>query len=250
MLDESWSTVINKEKAWHDARRSTVGSSDIPIILGISPYKTPLDLWKIKTGKVHPEESNFAQQRGKDMEPIARDWFCERMGYYYEPKDFKIGRHTASLDGYNEVFHTGVEIKFNGKENHELAKQGKVPPVYLAQVHWQYYVACLEGAHYLSYQEGNSALVEVAKPEAHVITMLQHYADAFLDLVDTVTQPPLTDRDYLEAEDPTGKVIEFQNTKDKKLRLDIIKMAEELNHPRVMFGTLKVIKTAKGWMLK
>lgn len=36
---------------WIEWRRNFIGGSDIPIIMGANPYKSPLDLWREKTGR-------------------------------------------------------------------------------------------------------------------------------------------------------------------------------------------------------
>ncbi len=41
--------------AWLDNRRDVIGSSDIPVITGSSPYRTSLvDLWAVKTRELEP----------------------------------------------------------------------------------------------------------------------------------------------------------------------------------------------------
>ncbi len=42
---------ITNEQDFHKKRAKTIGSSDIPIIIGMSQWKTPYDLWKEKTGR-------------------------------------------------------------------------------------------------------------------------------------------------------------------------------------------------------
>jgi len=49
---------IPDDEYFQKIRFNTIGASDIPIILGISTFKTPFDLWQEKTGKVEPWRGN------------------------------------------------------------------------------------------------------------------------------------------------------------------------------------------------
>jgi putative phage-type endonuclease len=70
---------------WVDARRNVVGSSDIPIITGNSPYRTSLfSLWAIKTRIVEPEPIDPATQEvfdiGHALEPYVADRYTLATG--------------------------------------------------------------------------------------------------------------------------------------------------------------------------
>lgn len=58
----------------HTDRRLWLGGSDAPVILGVSPWKTALELYMEKTGQAAPDEPDAAQlrrfARGKAFEPI------------------------------------------------------------------------------------------------------------------------------------------------------------------------------------
>ena len=59
---------------WHQYRAKRIGASDAPIICGLSPWKSAIQLWMEKTGKItQPDSSgNFAIQRGIRLEPVVR----------------------------------------------------------------------------------------------------------------------------------------------------------------------------------
>ena len=55
------------------ARNRCIGSSDAPIILGVSPWATSHDLWLQKTGQVPPFKENAAMRLGTVLEePLLR----------------------------------------------------------------------------------------------------------------------------------------------------------------------------------
>ena len=56
---------------WLQGRRAGIGGSDVPAILGISPYRgnTPLSVWASKLGLGDDrDESTYSQRRGSHME--------------------------------------------------------------------------------------------------------------------------------------------------------------------------------------
>jgi putative phage-type endonuclease len=60
----------------------TVGGSDVAVIFGVSPWMTPLELWRIKKGLMKvPAFANEEQMAmGHMLEPIAAHWYAKRTG--------------------------------------------------------------------------------------------------------------------------------------------------------------------------
>lgn len=60
----------------------TVGGSDVAAIFGVSPWITPLELWKIKKGQMDPAEKINALQleMGHLLEPIAAHFYAKKTG--------------------------------------------------------------------------------------------------------------------------------------------------------------------------
>jgi len=55
-------------------RKKHIGSSDMPAILGVSPFASAYDVWLEKTGKVEQGEANQAMQAGNALE----DWVLDQ----------------------------------------------------------------------------------------------------------------------------------------------------------------------------
>ena len=55
----------------------TIGGSDVAAIFGISPWKTPLDLWLEKSGKLLPNESENLWQ--KEIGHLSALWSLSRI---------------------------------------------------------------------------------------------------------------------------------------------------------------------------
>jgi len=65
-----------------DDRRGGIGGSDIAAVLGISPWKTPLDLYREKVGEAEPDDlsANDAVHFGNVLEDVVADEFSRRSG--------------------------------------------------------------------------------------------------------------------------------------------------------------------------
>lgn len=67
--------------AWLEARKRGVGASEVPAALGLSRWKTPLQLWAEKTGRAPvPNIDNEHMRRGRDLEPVVGEHFAEGTG--------------------------------------------------------------------------------------------------------------------------------------------------------------------------
>lgn len=65
-------------------RTKFIGGSDASVILGVNPWRTPLQLWQDKTQPAAPENNDPARQRvlnrGKRMEPYVVDLLAAETG--------------------------------------------------------------------------------------------------------------------------------------------------------------------------
>lgn len=144
------SIVICKDRAeWLEARKEGLGASDASTLLGISPWKTNVQLWEEKTGLVVPEDIGDKPQvkYGNDAEPLLREFFAldhPEYGLSFTP--FKIIRHeqhpfiTCTPDG--ELLETGTNRRggLEIKTTEILSSAGwarwkeRIPDEYYAQV--------------------------------------------------------------------------------------------------------------------
>jgi len=151
------STRKMSHEEWLEKRRSSIGGSDIAVILGISPYKTPFGLWMEKTGRKEPDDlsGNKYVQFGVKLEPVIADWFAEEHPEYKVMNDNKIRYHekykflSANLDRIivDEWGERGVlEIKTTTSQGFKKWQSGgalcdgfKIDQTYYAQM--QHYLA-------------------------------------------------------------------------------------------------------------
>lgn len=83
-------------------REHWIGGSDVPIIMGISPFKTRYQLLLEKTGLA---ESDFTGNKytyyGQDLEPQIRDYINHDRKKRFEPNRVIVGDLRAHTDGFN-----------------------------------------------------------------------------------------------------------------------------------------------------
>lgn len=63
-----------------EARKNHIGGSDAAAVVGISPYKTPLQLWLEKSGNEVDQEENEAMEWGNRLEDAIAQAWSEKTG--------------------------------------------------------------------------------------------------------------------------------------------------------------------------
>lgn len=195
---------------WLKMRNNYIGASDSPVILGLAKWKlrdgrikTPYILWQEKLGLIEANSKSSATDYGTGMEAQARSAYEVMTGDLVAPEVIfhkEIPYMMASLDGLTIDKKLAVEIKCINREDHELAKKGIIPEVYMPQL--QHQLMCLghDMMHYFSYNSGEGVLVEVTKDDQYQ-TMLKEKLAAFWNCIISFTPPALTDDDYIEKGD-------------------------------------------------
>jgi len=148
-----------------------ITASMVPQIIGASPWGNAYDLWLELTGRKPGKVSNFAMQRGINLEPLARAAYTAQTGI--EVRDICVEHPlipwvAASLDGYALFGDPLVEIKCPGADDHATALLNQVPGKYIPQCQWQL-LSCpnAEMNHYWSYDGQTGVLVEVPRDKAY-----------------------------------------------------------------------------------
>ena len=250
--------LIQGSSDWIDFRKKGIGSSDAPIVLGVSPYKTPMQLYQEKLGLVKSEyKAIFAV--GHEWEPKIKKMVEEKEKIEFQPRVFvkpNKDHLRASLDGYNSEKHLVLEIKYANAEDHALALENKIPEKYYAQVQHQLNVVDGNLAIYGSYNEMSDSLA-IVKVERNndFIKLLEKKCDEFWHMVQTKTPPELTDRDYIDVASPTLEMFigDYKKTLKKYKQLEVelnilkTKIIEDLPHTAVRAYGFKIHQvTRKG----
>lgn len=188
-------------------RRNFIGASDAPIIMGVSPWRKPIDLYREKSGLVAPQEENKYMQWGKIKEGEARLKFEELCGVKVPPKRLFSENYPwmmASLDGLSEDGKVALEIKCPQKISYDCKSMGKVPEKYYPQVQHQMYVAGLTGMYYFEWTEEDYALFLVEFNAPYVEKMIEKEI-AFWECLQKKEEPP---SDFEEKNDEFWKSLQ------------------------------------------
>lgn len=139
-------------------RQLGIGGSDMPIIMGLSGYKTPYQLYLEKTGQVEPQsEMTDYQYWGHQLESIVRDEFAKRNNIIVETPDTIV--HPVheylrgNIDGFIPSLNAILEVKCSSSfMASEWGEDGSdiIPMQYLVQV-----------AHYCAVTNADCAYIAV-----------------------------------------------------------------------------------------
>ncbi len=182
---------------WLTLRRSKIGASDAPVILELSPWKTPYELWMEKMSGNSNTIKTAAMQRGIDLEGECRLNFALEKGISVDPI---IVTHKdkpwmmASLDGISRDRKTLVEIKCPGEYDHRSALAGKVPEKYFPQLQHQLEICELDEMYYYSFDGENGVMIKVHRDDKFIKGMIEKEL-AFWECMQNFKAPKFIDRD-------------------------------------------------------
>lgn len=253
---------------WLRWRHQGIGSSDAPVIMGASPWKTPLQLYE---EKILPdpiaEESSFIQQRGIDIEPKIRSVHEINMGMSYAPRLVVMEGYPyirASLDGATDDLSHICEIKLSGAEDwHASRAADKVPEKYVHQIQHQLMVSGAKSCFYLSYlyekgqkefNPSNVWAIEV-HPAPETQGRLLEQESWFWKMVTERTPPAPSDRDFKTLKGMTAVAnrwkranLKLDQIKDElgSARAALIDAANKAGHPRCIAGGVKLTQVMRN----
>ena len=72
--------LVQGTDAWREARRSLVTGTDLPVILGLSPWRCEADLADEKLGLAEGQPESVAMRRGTALEPLLAQLYTEATG--------------------------------------------------------------------------------------------------------------------------------------------------------------------------
>lgn len=186
---------------WLEWRKTMITASEVPMILGISPYTTKYELWMQKKGyRVQKETS--AMRYGRENESVARNRFIELTNHKVVPgcvEHNTINWMMASLDGITFCKNIICEIKSNKKEIHDQVKNGIIPDFHWVQVQIQMECADLDECYYVS-DNTQDTIYTVIKRDKEWFKETLEILKAFHESLDEDIPPDLTDRDIVESE--------------------------------------------------
>jgi putative phage-type endonuclease len=171
--------------SWHAFRSRHIGASEIAAVMGVDDFRTARDVFKAKTGG-EIFKSNFAMERGKELEPIAlaRFEYNHRCRLSSPTLEYQLWRTlSASLDGLWEEDEAVVEVKAPAKWKHTMALCGLVPETYEDQLQTQMLVTGFQKAYYVSFHPDEpegfdyAEVIVVANPDRQmeILNRAKHF---------------------------------------------------------------------------
>lgn len=255
---------------WHLFRANGLGSSDAPVIMGVSPYRTPLELFKEKLrarelaqaglAEAADPDKEFIFAKGHRTEALIRNQFQELTGVEMKPICLihdKWDHIRASLDGFDKNKFGVLEAKLVGKAVLEQARSPKrmkirerIPLAHFVQIQEELEVADVDLGHWFGHDgEGTGVLLEIRADRSFQKEMLNQM-HGFWERLRNNEAPPLSDRDYLLPED----VSLLQQLRDAKELQDNAaaqyeeikrKVLEAYKHTKIAGAGLKVFKVER-----
>jgi putative phage-type endonuclease len=181
--------LAQRSPAWLRWRQGGVCASDLPAILGVSPYATRDQVMAEKLGTAPKREETFAMRAGNRLEGEVLERLSQQTGIDFSPACVEHDDRPelrASLDGLDFWGEVVAEIKVPNPVDHSLALHGLLPVHYVPQVQFQLLVTGASLAYYASWSRSKKqfaesqrfAVVEV-RPDAEEQAKLLDAADAF-----------------------------------------------------------------------
>ncbi len=243
-------------------RQEHIGGSEVGIIMGLSPYKTPYILWLEKLGLIPKQEMTEAMLRGQALESSARDCYIEQTGigviagkrFVYRPWEIL----SASLDGISDDYKVCYEAKCpTSRKLFDQAYEDKfIPDYYFAQIQTYLLVTQADVCDYHVYMNNNENVIINVCPDKNYHKEILKKCKEFWNMVTTRTPPTRVKGDpyFNENDIATNIAIERIEIKSKikELETSLEKVDETLKsymngESYVIFGSsgLKAKEIAK-----
>lgn len=187
------------EERWHHERHGVIGASEVSAILGVHPFKTALEVWARKTGRIDDvaaarEEALWGQLL---EDPIAREW-SRRTGR----EIIDHGRYALCLDA--EAPHLGatldreivgpppeaLEIKTKDRYHPEWS-HGQAPLYEVVQVQSQLAVKGWDRGVLAALVGRQLRTVTVERDDRLIASIREEVEEFWARYVATDTEPPI-----------------------------------------------------------
>ena len=210
---------VEKERdSFLEKRKRLVGSSDIAAICGLNKYRSPMQVWAEKTGRLEAQEDNDILWLGRELEPVVAKlvarknelWSIERCGRMFSREDIPWASCTPdySVVDFSHTRAYPLEIKTTGSWAAKAWEEG-IPDSAHCQVQWQMGIGGFETSVVAALIGGRDYVEKRVDFDPEVFQNLVSIGEVFMKHVNEDTPPPA-----LTAED--GKMLDTLYGVDKE----------------------------------
>ena len=201
--------LIQGSSAWLSWRRSKITASMSAVIMGLSTWETPLQLFnKILSGEETPD--NEAMKHGRNTENEARLWLSYTCECQYNPVCMESIEHpwlACSLDAWDSNCIEGIqcksaEIKCPFSDKNCIYDLQDIPQNYWCQLQHQMAVTGEKKMIFLSFRKSDQSgvIIEVKRDDLFIEKMIP-LLKAFYDRLAAFDPPEsIEGRDYKETD--------------------------------------------------
>jgi predicted phage-related endonuclease len=195
---------------WLRLRERNIGASEVSALLGVHDYKTPYELWALKSGLVTADSAdNPAMRRGRLMEPVALqilaedypEWTVEPNpipgGNYYQDTELRLA---ATPDAFVTIPNRGrgiaqvksVEPGVFRRDWQPNGNETEVPLAHAVQTICEAHLSGAEWACVVPIVADHGIRIEVLDVPLHaaLITRIKAAAVDFWCMIDEGREPP------------------------------------------------------------
>lgn len=216
--------LVQGTAEWKKARFNYITASNVAAVLGVCPYKTPLQLAEMLLSReetaVGPDKQRIFDY-GHQVEKAGKEWIESHIGISFLPvvaESLIVRPLMASLDGFNKEKNLIFEAKYVGKERLAEMKEGKVPVHFQVQVQAQLLtMGATRAILFAMDSEGNAATIEIC-PDKTVQADITKTIPAFWKSLETGILPEPTDRDITKVTDDRFRELADLNLEMKTLK--------------------------------
>lgn len=188
-------------KQQREDRKLGIGGSDMAVILGLSKYKTPYQLYLEKIGELDDEVNNQYVYWGNKLENVVREEFATRNNVTVKtPETFIHPEYSfmrGNLDGFIPEHNAVLEVKTaSGFTASQWGESGSdvIPMQYLVQIAYYCLLSNADVAYLAVLIGGNDYREYKYTRNLDIETKLIEEAKAFWHCVETRTPPQLVNQ--------------------------------------------------------
>lgn len=188
---------------WLKVRKLGLGGSDMAAVLGLSPWRSPIDVWLDKTSDAVEEKESEPMYWGNVLEEVVAQEFAKRSGYKVRNNNFTLQSEEypyllANIDREIVGLDAGLECKTANAFKANEWDGDNVPDAYYIQC--QHYMAVTGKASWwiAALIGGNTFVYKEIKRNDEVIQAIIDTGTEFWELVKNKTMPAPDDTKQCE----------------------------------------------------